>query len=876
MGYNSSNENGEKEMIELEKINKDKLIIIDGNSLAFRAFYALPPLSNFEGVVSNALYGFCNMLIKVILDIKPKYIAVAFDYGKKTFRNELYKDYKGTRKETPSELRTQFPLIKEVLKEMNISTIEINGFEADDIIGALTKQWDVVNVIVTGDKDSLQLINDHTFVLLTKKGISETRLYDETSLMEDFSISPYQVIELKSIMGDASDNIPGIKGIGEKGALNLLAKYETLDNIYSNIEQISGKTKELLIQQKEIAYLSKNLATIDCDVKLNVDLDSLTYDFPFNEKVVDYFKRFQFNTLLKRKELFFDNAIQKSEQATQNHNVEVQKIQDIEQLKNVVEILLNETEIAIYMNDFISMSANNVEYNIYFDGDLFTSILNIDEVLETIQPLLNNKKINKVVFDYKNLLHKLNHYHKTIEQVNFDVMLGRYLINANSKINVDLKQVCTEFMLDETKYSSNLLLLKQVMLKKIEELQLINLYYDIELPLVNVLFEMETQGIKLDKNKLDELQIKYTTELNELTTKIYLLSGKTFNINSPKQLAEVLFEDLKIKAYNNKKNSTSSDILNDIIDDHEIIPLIIKYRQINKLYTTYINVYEEIMNKDTKKVYTVFNQFVTSTGRLSSSEPNLQNIPVRSEEGSNIRSIFISSFDNGYIVGADYSQIELRLLAHFSQDKNLVRAYNVGDDIHRITASEIFNVNLNDVTSEMRRNAKAINFGIIYGISDYGLSQNINSSVQLAKEYIEKYFVKYPQVKEYMDSNVEFAKENGYIKTMFGRIRPIPEIHSTNFNIRKFSERVAMNMPLQGTASDIIKLAMVKVSNELKKQNLQSKMMLQVHDELVIDCAENEKAQVEKILENCMENVVDLSVPLIVNVSSGKTWKEAK
>lgn len=861
----------------LDNVTKDKLLIIDGNSLAFRAFYALPPLSNFEGVVSNAVFGFCNMLVKAIGDIKPKYIAVAFDYGKKTFRNDMYSEYKGNRKETPVDLRLQFPILKEVLKAMNISTIEIQGYEADDIIGSLTKLYDVQNIILTGDRDSLQLINENTYVMLTKKGISETKLYNTKLLKEDFGVEPYQIIELKAIMGDASDNIPGVKGIGEKGALNLLEKYTTLEGVYENIEDIKGKMKEYLVDQRDIAFLSKALATIDTTVKLNVDLDSLRYDYPFNENVMTYFKKYQFNSLLKRKDIFTDNAYDKVVELNKNEDVTVEDVSSIEKLAKAVDILSKETEVAIYIDDsIVSLSANNIEYNLTFGVDLFSEHLTYEEVFNTISPLLLDKKVNKVVFDYKTLLHKLNKYGHTIKQVNFDIMLARYLVNQNAKLNATMADIASEFMLDETKYASNIMIAYKSLLEKLKNLELFNLYYDIELPLVRVLYSMEIEGVKLDRAYLEELDVKYENQVNELTEEIYTLAGKKFNINSPKQLADILFVDLGIQVANNRKNSTKVEVLNEIVDMHPIVPAIIKYRQIYKLYTTYVKAYKEIINPTNDKIYTVFNQLVTATGRLSSSEPNLQNIPVRSEEGANLRGLFISSFDGGSITSADYSQIELRLLAHFSNDENLINAYKLGEDIHAITASEIFGVSLHEVTSDMRRSAKAINFGIVYGISDYGLSQNINTSVKVANEYISKYFEKYPNVKKYMDENVAYAQKNGYVKTLYGRIRNMPDINSSNYNIRMFNERAAMNMPLQGTASDIIKLAMIRVYNEIKNQNLKSKLILQVHDELIIDTAPDEVDKIESILKNCMENVVNLRVPLIVNVSSGRSWKDAK
>ena len=523
-----------------------------------------------------------------------------------------------------------------------------------------------------------------------------------------------------------------------------------------------------------------------------------------------------------------------------------------------------------------SVAFDDIEYTGVFGGDLFNAGFNYEEVLIILKPVFENDKISKVLFDTKSLKHILYKYNIKLNNVSFDVVLGRYLLNTGGKPNVTFANVVDENLLNQDLYAFNLLVLKEVFLQKIKDLQLDKIFYDIEMPLVDVLFNMEIQGFKVDQNQLEFLENKYEQELNEITNKIYELVGLKFNLNSPKQLGEILFDKLMLKSYNNKKKSTSAQILNEIKDQHPVVDLIIRYRLISKLYTTYIVAFKELINKNTGKIYTVFNQTLTSTGRLSSSEPNLQNIPVRSEEGKGIRKMFVPSFENGLIISADYSQIELRLLADFSGDERLIDAFNNSVDIHALTAGEIFGVPLAEVTSEMRRDAKAINFGIIYGISDYGLSQNINIPVSTANDYIKRYFIKYPKIEGYMKDNVEFCKQNGFVKTMFGRMRHIPEIRSSNYNLRQFGERAAMNMPLQGSASDIIKLAMVKVYNELKNKNMKSKLILQVHDELIIDACVDEVEKVEAILKDCMENVVDLKVRLEVNIDKGKNWFDAK
>ena len=850
----------------------EKFVIIDGNSVLNRAFYALPMLANFEGVVSNAVFGFTNIITKVINEMKPKYMCVAFDFARKTFRNDIYENYKGTRKPTPPELKSQMPIMKEVLSAMNIKIIEQQNIEADDIIGTLTKMFNVENIIVTGDKDSFQLINDNTKVCFTKKGVSETIVYDKNTLFKDYGISPSQVVELKALMGDASDNIPGVAGVGEKTAVTLLTEYGTLDNVYKNIDLIKGKLNEKLVTDKQMAYISKQLATIKTDVDLYVKLSDFTYDYPFKENVLNLFKKYQFNSLIKRTDLFEENI--ESLVDFEAHNKVLQKVEKLSDLEPVLTEAKKHKKLYICIEETINLYVDSDEYEVNFNTDLLSVGLDIFEVIDKLKPVLQDQGIEKYVYDYKSMLHKLNKYNVTLNNVKFDILLARYLINSNAKSNAKLKEIIEENMLDNTFLAYSVSVIYKAYFAKLEELGLIDLFYDMELPLSKVLFDMEISGFKIDQNELNELDKKYSLRLEELTKQIYQVAGVEFNINSPKQLAEVLFDKLNLVAWNNKKNSTNIDVLTEIYDKHEVVPLLVEYRKITKLYTTYVKAFMGLVDQKTSKIHTVFNQTNTATGRLSSVEPNLQNIPVRTEEGKSLRKMFVPSFDNGYILSADYSQIELRLLASFSKDEKLIKAFNEGKDIHALTASEIFGVSLSEVTEGMRRDAKAINFGIIYGISDYGLSQNINSTRVKAAEYIKNYFEKYPKVKEYMDNNIKFCRENGYVKTYFGRIRFILEINSSNYNLRQFGERAAMNMPLQGTASDIIKLAMVKIANELKDKKLESKLILQIHDELIIDCKKEELQEVKAVLISCMENVVDLPVKLNVNAEHGINWFE--
>ena len=828
----------------------EKFLIVDGNSLANRAYYAMPYLSNIKAEPSGAVFGFANILTKLIIEQKPQYIVVAFDHARKTFRNEIYEAYKGTRKETPPDLVKQFPVIKNMLKLMNIKVLEFEGIEADDIIGTLSTHSDKYNIILSGDRDLFQLVNSHTVVWLTRKGVTEVDVMDEAAIKAKYNFQPKNIIDLKALMGDASDNIPGVSGVGEKTALSLLDKYGDLDGVYENVESVTGKLKEKLINDKDNAYLSKTLATIKVDCDFEVNFDEYSYDFPFSSDVRDFFEYMNFNSFLKRDELFKAEAKKK---------VEVKEIL-IDKL-DVVDSLLSE------IDDEFAYDLENLKFaskkNVYFlkkDLDLFSVNIDEGEVIKKLKNVFEDENVTKITKNSKKDVKILKKYGIFLKNF-FDLEIARY--------------VCfSSFVKDEDKNVLEYFKLKDNFEKEIYEKKVDFVFYKIETPLVEVLADMEDKGFKVDEKALDEIDNKISEEIKDIEDRIFEEAGETFNINSPKQVAEILFDKLKIVLYNNKKRSTSFAILDDLRFEHEIINDIIQYRKLYKLKSTYINVYKELIKTRGDVIHTVFNQTLTNTGRLSSSEPNMQNIPTRDEEGKNLRKIFISKFKDGLIVSADYNQIELRLLANMAQEKSMIEAYQHGVDIHTKTASEIFNVPVDKVTSAMRRDAKAVNFGIIYGISDFGLSQNIKTSRNKAKEYIESYFHRYPSIKTFMDKNIEFAKENGYAKTEFGRIRMIPELKSSNYNVRKFGERVAMNMPLQGTASDIIKLAMIATFRKLK--NFESHIILQVHDELIIDVKKEELESVIKIVRECMENVKAYAVPLIVSVGEGKTLYDCK
>ncbi len=840
----------------------DKFLIVDGNSIANRAFYALPFLSNHEGKASGAVFGFANILIKLITEQKPTHIAVAFDHARKTFRNEIYADYKGQRKPTPPELITQFPVIKEMLQTMDIKTFEYENIEADDIIGTLTKNCDCEKILLSGDRDLLQLINENTFVWLTKKGVTEVKKVDLKVLQEEYNLSPSQVIELKGLMGDTSDNIKGVKGIGEKTAYSLLEEYGDINGIYENIDKINGKLKEKLIDGKEDADISKTLATIktDCDFPFNIEECKLK--FPFNERVHEFFVKWDFSSLVKNNSLFGKtiSPIKKAEREELSHETLQNLVSSfvISTTSSSVISTVAEKSFAYNLKKMTFAFNKDKEYYLNDNYTMFGSELSLEQACQILKPIFEDKNVVKLTIDAKSDLHYLKKL--GIKFVNyFDLSLAHYLISAGLKNGEITSETSGYYDL----YNNYMETLKEEGLNKV--------YEEIELPLVEILVEMEESGFQINERKLDDLDSDYTIRLEKLSKEIYEIAGEEFNINSPKQVASVLFDKLKIETWNNKKQSTAVGVLEEV-RYIPIVDLILKHRKLSKLKNTYIDVYKKLCKEGGNIIHTTFNQALTSTGRLSSSEPNLQTIPTRDEEGRELRKIFESKFEGGSLISADYNQIELRLLADMSGEEHLIEAYKRGEDIHTLTACQIFGVS--KPTADQRREAKAVNFGIIYGISDYGLSQNIKSSRAKAKSYIDSYFSRYPKVKEFMEKNVEEATKAGYIKTMFGRIRRIPELSSSKYQTRSFGQRVAMNMPMQGSASDIIKLAMINVQKALKGKK--SQLILQIHDELIIDTYKGEEEEVEKLLRREMENVVKLKVPLVATVGKGKNLYECK
>lgn len=854
----------------------EKLVLIDGNSLINRAFYAMPPLLTKKGEYTNAVYGFMNMFVKMLFDIKPTYVAVAFDLKAPTFRHKMYSGYKATRKPMPQELRPQIPLLKEVLRSMNIAVVEKEGSEADDVIGTIAKATNIQTVIYTGDKDSFQLVDGETAVYFTRRGITDIDVYDVDNFKTKTGIEPLQIIDLKSLMGDSSDNIPGVKGVGEKTALNLIQKYGSLDSVYEHIEEQKGALKQKLINDKETAYLSHTLATIDTHCDIDTDVEKMRVKMPFSKEVKRMFIDLEFKTLYK-KEGLFDESEDEYIKAEEKKIIELKKVNGLSELPistdgSTVSIYFAEDRISVYREN------SDAEYFAKIRGTLLDDGFFAYEIVDALKPLLTGTS-HIILFNKKDVRHYLENFAEAeLTAPVDDVSLMKYLVDFNNGAE-KFSDVIEEYGENADTCAYALFNVCKKLKEKLVEEDNVWLYKDMELPLSDVLYHMETAGFKVDEESLIETGKKYEAVLKELEIKIKTLAEEPeLNVKSPKQLGDVIFEKLKLgKGKKTRKGySTTAEVLEEFEDAHPIIPLILRYRQIQKLYSTYIEGFKPLIDKKTGLIHTSFNQTVTATGRLSSKEPNLQNIPVRDDEGKELRKFFVPKSKDRVLVGADYSQIELRLLAAFSDCKVLIDAFNDGKDIHSITASRVFGVPISEVTSNMRRDAKAVNFGIIYGMSEYGLSKQLKISVNAAREYISAYFKEYPEVKKYMEANVESARKKGYAVTMFGRKRYIRELLSSNYNLRQFGERVAMNMPLQGSAADVIKLAMINVQRRLKKENLKSELILQVHDELIIDAFTEEQEQVKKILKEEMEGTVKLPVTLTVEMGCGKTWFDAK
>lgn len=848
----------------------EKLVLIDGNSLINRAFYAMPLLVTKDGEYTNAVYGFLNMFFKLTEDIKPDYVAVAFDVHAPTFRHGIYSDYKGTRKPMPEELRPQIPLLKKLLNLMNVKTVEQAGIEADDIIGTIAKSTKVLTYIITGDKDSFQLVDGETTVFFTKRGISDIDVYNQDNFKEKTGINPIQIIDLKALMGDTSDNIPGIAGVGEKTAKDLITKYGTVDNLYDHTAELTGKLKEKVENGKDSAYLSKTLATINTHCDIDCDLSTMKYTANFSEDVLKEFIKLEFKSLIAKKELFTQNP-----KAEKPHTEKIEK-QTVAELEGFNEIFGQEISLSIDKRN-IDVYSDGKEYSFLIKENLIDDGNNLKDVLLYLLPILNSKR-TIIVYDKKRLMHFFyNTIGETFNGKTEDVSIIKYLLDFSSS-DQTINGIIEEYGLNTDCPAYSLYTIYNTLKNKFDA-DSEKLYYNVELPLTDVLFSMENSGFKVDIKSLCDLGNKYQAILKGLDEEIKNDVGeKELNVNSPKQLGDVLFNKLKIGKGKKTKSgySTSADVLEEYADTHEVVKKILRYRQIQKLQSTYIEGLKPLIDNRTGLIHTTFNQTVAATGRLSSSEPNLQNIPVRDDEGRELRRFFVPKNDDEVLISADYSQIELRLLAAFSDCKSLIDAFNRGVDVHSDTASRVFNKNIHEITSADRRNAKAVNFGIIYGISEYGLAKNIGTSAKLAKDYIDTYFKTYPEVRRYMDDNVAFAKANGYAKTLLGRRRYIRELKSANKNLQAFGERVAMNMPLQGSSADIIKIAMINVYNRLKKENLKSELILQVHDELIIDAKISEKDKVIQILKEEMEGAVKLSVALTVEVGCGKTWFDAK
>ena len=862
-----------------------KLLILDSNSLMNRAFYALPTLTNSEGVHTNAIYGFTNMLLKMKGDINPDYIVAAFDKKAPTFRHKEYDDYKAGRKKMPEELAEQFPIIKEMLKLLGIKIYEIEGFEADDIIGTTAKlaaKEGMEVFIVTGDKDALQLADNNINVIITKKGVSETAQYNKEQFIEEFGVTPTQFIDVKGLMGDKSDNIPGVPGVGEKTAYKLIKEYGSVEGVLNNIDSISGKKlKENLETYSEQAIFSKKLATI----MVEVQLDNIIEDI----KNVEEMNKSGLKELLIK--LQMKSSLAKfigEDEETKEINYEV--INSQEQLSKFLKD--NKTYYIAYSIFESSLNSNRKLKALYFGNNNSTTIVNFDELIKDdeekivsiLKEFFENKDKIKVIHDGKSLIKALNKINIKINGFEFDTAIASYIIDS-SKGQYPLSDVIMTYVgdeiqkgEDELKYGAAYIeTLYKILVDKIKEEKMEELYYNVEHPLIYVLASMEDEGFEVDETILDELAVKFKKEIDIVQKEIYEMADIEFNINSPKQLGKILFEKLDLPVIKKTKTgySTNADVLEKLRDKHPIIDKITYYRQISKINSTYVEGMKPLIDVD-GAIHSTFNQTVTTTGRLSSTEPNLQNIPIRYEMGREIRKIFITKNKTDKLLSADYSQIELRVLAHISGDENMINAFKHHSDIHTKTAAEVFNVDIDNVTPLMRSRAKAVNFGIVYGISDFSLAQDLGITRKEAAEYMSIYFDRYPKIKEYLESVVEDAKKTGYVTTILNRKRFIPEIKASNKIVKALGERLAMNAPIQGSAADIIKIAMINVFNRLNKENLKSTLILQVHDELIVNVVEEEINIVENIVKEEMENVFKLSVPLDVDINFGDTWYNTK
>ncbi len=879
-----------------------KLIVVDGNSIANRAFYALPLLSNSQGLHTNAVYGVTTMLMKLLEDEKPTHFLFAFDAGKITFRHADYKDYKGGRAKTPPELSEQWPLIKELVAAFGIEQYELEGYEADDIIGTLTKraEGDKLQVIVvTGDKDMLQLASEYVTIALTRKGISEVERYDPAYIEEKYGLKPEQIIDMKGLMGDSSDNIPGIPGVGEKTALKLLHQYETVERVLEHADEIKGKLGEKIRAHAEDARMSKQLATIYREVPLTMTWDDLKLSGPDEEKLAELFKKLEFKSLLEK--LDISGAVQEEEMT----ELDVEVVASTEDIQAMVQRM--DDVRAIHVEITGENPHQGEVLGIAFDGEDFVCYMPLDvlkqDEAKPVREWLADSSVPKTLYDAHKVRLALAWQGIELRGVAFDTLLAAYVLDPTQSSqslgelsrrygqpavpeDEEIFGKGAKFRIPEIEVVSTYLgrkanaaaRLKQPMHEELVKSGMDELYYDLELKLSDVLAEMELHGIRVERNTLEEIGKDLDTKIVQIEQEIYRMAGTEFNIGSPKQLGEILFDKLGLPVVKKTKTgySTDAEVLEKLAPYHEIAANIVQYRQLTKLQSTYVEGLLKEIRESTGKIHTYYRQTIAATGRLSSQFPNLQNIPIRLEEGRLIRRAFVPSEEGWLILAADYSQIELRVLAHISQDERLIEAFNEDMDIHTKTAMDVFGVSADEVDANMRRQAKAVNFGIVYGISDYGLSQNLHITRKEAAAFIEQYFNVFKGVRKFMDDIVAKAKRDGYVSTLLHRRRFLPDINASNFNRRSFAERTAMNTPIQGSAADIIKLAMVKCAERMKAEGLKSRMLLQVHDELVFEVAPDELERMKSLVPDVMEHALQLDVPLKADVSVGKDWYEAK
>ena len=898
----------------------DKLVLIDGNSIMNRAFYGImgsKMLTTKDGIYTNAIYGFLAILFNILDDIKPEYIGVAFDVKGKLKRKELFEDYKANRHGMPEELAQQMPIIKDVLKAMNIDILEKEGYEGDDILGTLAKFGEKKGLDVTilsGDRDTFQLASDHITIRIprTRAGKTETENYNKAKVIEEYGLEPKQLIEVKALQGDTSDNIPGVPGIGPKTAQSLIQKYHSVKELYDKIEKgkddLKGKQRENIISNKEKAELSRTLGEIDTKVPLDISLENLKVEEWDKPKVLELFEKLSFQRYIDKFSLRTVESEKKPQQ--ENEKIDIIETTNIPELNGKLyyyfELKENKNENNIIKNDIVGIGIYSEDKLYYINKNSFKQTK--DGFENILKKIFENKEIEKYGYNLAEDYILLKQIGITMENIVYDAKVATYILDSTRKLDIDIivkdyldidnnqifalnginEENKQTSLFEETKednslkvksciYAKEIYQLAEITLKKLEEEKELDLFKNIDMPTIDVLAEMQWNGMYLDVNELDNYGDMLKTRLNSLTEEIYQLSGQEFNINSPKQLGEVLFEKLKLPVIKKTKSgySTDVDVLEKLVEEHPVIEKLLEYRQLMKLNSTYVEGMKVYVNPKTKRIHSFFHQTITATGRISSTEPNLQNIPTRFELGKQLRKVFRPA-ENCVYIDADYSQIELRVLAHISNDEHMIQAFKNGEDIHKQAASKVFNIPIDEVTKEQRSSAKAVNFGIVYGISDFGLGEQLHIPRKKAKQYIEQYLQMYSGIKKFMNDIVETAKEKGYVETEFKRRRYIPELKSNNYMVRQFGQRVAMNTPIQGTAADIMKIAMINVLKEIKTRNLKSKIILQVHDEMMIEAPLEEAEEIKKILKDKMENAVKLNVPLVAEISEADNWYECK